>query len=88
MVEKKPTDLKSVTLGQVNKLEDKLVVGGASTESASSADRDLAKLGKIETKIERDTSGPSSGKRQKDSEGAKKDADKRVEQGLPPYKIA
>lgn len=85
---KKPTDLKSVTLGQVTDLEGKIVVGGAGTESASSADRDLEKLDKIDTKIERDTSGPVSGSRDKDSEAAKKDANKRVEQGLPPYKIA
>lgn len=89
MVTKKPTDLKSVTLGQVNDLEGKTVVGGGSaTVSASSADRDLKKLEKIETKVERDTSGPVSPSRDKDSEAAKKDSAKRIDQGLPPYRPA
>lgn len=85
---KKPTDLKSVTLGQITDLEGKVVVGGAGTVSASSADRDLKKLEKIGTKVDRDDSGPVSPSRDEDSEEAKKDANKRIDQGLPPYRPA
>jgi hypothetical protein len=85
MPEKKPTDLKSVSLDQINKVEGKLVVGGAGggTESASTAskgEKDIQKMGGTLDKIERNptpTGGSSSGRDSKsmDKDQAKREAD-------------
>ena len=96
MTTKKPTDptkattgLKSVSLGQINKLEGKTVVGGAApVESASTqskVNRDLKKIDKTIEKIDRNPTpqgGSSSGS---DSKSMEKDVDKRIGDGLPPY---
>lgn len=64
MVTKKPTDLKSVSLGQVKDLDAKTVVGGAgatvSASSASKSERDLKKMEKTLEKLDRNPT-PESG---------------------------
>lgn len=83
MVTKKPTDLKSVTLGQVKDLDSKTVVGGAATESASTAsksERDLKKMEKTLEDLDRNPTpkaGSASGSATKkfDSDQAKRTAD-------------
>lgn len=79
---KKPTDLKSVSLGEINKLEGKVVVGGAGggIESASKSDRDLKKMEKTLEDLDKNPnpkSGSSSGSATKkfDSDQAKRTAD-------------
>lgn len=78
---KKPTDLKSVTLGQIDKLEGKVVVGGGSVESASKGGRDIKKMEGTLDKIDRNPTpagGSSSGR---DSKSWDKDQDKREADG-------
>lgn len=79
---KKPTDLKSVSIGQITDLEGKVVVGGAGagTVSASKSGRDLKKMEKTLEDLDKNPtpeSGSSSGSASKkfDSDQAKRTAD-------------
>lgn len=56
MTTKKPTDLKSVSLGQINDLEDRTVVGGgdAPVESASKNRKDARKMESDDAKKAKD----------------------------------
>ena len=86
MPAKKPTDLKSVSLGQIKDLESKTVVGGVTaTPSASKADRDVKKMEKTIDKVERNPTPEGGSSTGSDSKAMKKDAEKRTEDGLPPY---
>lgn len=83
---KKPTDLKSVSLGQVKDLEDKVVVGGGgATVHASKADRDVKKMEKTIEKIEKNPTPEGGSSTGSDSKSMTKDVDKRTGDGLPPY---
>ena len=90
MTTKKTTDLKSVSLGQINDLEGKTVVGGSdapvqSASTASKVNRDLKKIDKTIEKVEKNPTpegGSSSGS---DSKAMKKDVDKRLGDGQPAY---
>lgn len=79
---KKPTDLKSVSLGQITDLEGKVVVGGAGagTVSASKSGRDLKKMEGTLDKLDKNPTtqgGSSSGSDSKswEKDHAKREAD-------------
>ena len=79
MPTKKPTDLKSVSLGQINELEQRTVVGGATplASRASKAKADDAKLAKDRDKqLGNDRSRPSDAKDQSDQAKTAKDMKK------------
>ena len=81
MPTKKPTDLKSVSLGQINELEKKTVVGGAaptvSASRASKAAKDDAKLDRDRAKqLGTDGSRPSDSKDRADGRKTAKDMEK------------
>jgi hypothetical protein len=89
MTTQKPTDLKSVSLGQINDLEGKTVVGGGSDvqaqSSASKASRDVKKMEKTIEKVEKNPTPEGGSSTGSDSKAMKKDAEKRSGDGLPPY---
>jgi hypothetical protein len=88
MPEKKPTDLKSVSLGQINELEGKTVVGGGGAVQASTqskVDRDVRKMEKTIAKVDRNPTPEGGSSTGSDSKSMSKDVDKRVGDGEKPY---
>lgn len=88
-----PTALKSVTLEQLLRLEEKSVVGarhrpGMLASTQSKIDRAAKKMDKIDRKIAKDsedgTVGNDPGKHGSDDRGMRKDVDDRIGDGLPP----
>lgn len=86
MVAKKPTDLKSVTLGQVKDLDSGTVVGGgAASESASTASksaRDLKKMQKTADSIDRHATPETGAAGGSASKKIDKDQAKRAADGI------
>lgn len=83
-VTKATTDLKSVSLGQINELEGRTVVGGgAPTEQASKGDRDLKKMEKTIEKIDKNPTPEGGSSTGADSRSMTRDLEKRRADGLP-----